>query len=126
MLLMLVWTALLGQENNGPDSSEPQIHSCAFCGGKQITHSSGTVLFCIHNGMKLHRKSGFEGDIRDNIRLSDRGETREMIILSDVSPSGFRRPPEAGGHSTVRAWRCSEGNGRDLRLDRDGRYWRMI
>jgi hypothetical protein len=126
MLLMLVGLALFGQGNNGADSSALQAHSCGFCGGKQITDTSGTILFCIHHGMKFHRNAGFEGDFRDNIRFSHRGETGELIIRSGVSPSGFRKPPEAGGHSSVRSWRCSEGEGRDLRIDRATRYWRMI
>jgi hypothetical protein len=131
MLLMLVWLALLGQGNNGADSSEVQKHPCGFCWGKRITRTSGLLLFCVPHGMKVRRAAGFEGDIRDVILFSHRGETGELIISSSVNPSGFRKPPdwfpaEAGGHSTVRAWRCSEGDGRDLRLDQRGRYWRMI
>jgi len=126
MLLVLVWLVLSGQGNNGANSSEVQKHSCGFFWGKRIAHTSGSLLFCVPHGIKVSRAAGFEGDIRDNIRLSDRGETGELIILSGVGPSGFRKPPEAGGHSTVYAWRCSEGDGRDLRIERDGRCWRMI
>src|ERR1700680_3559132 len=72
------------------------------------------------------------GDIRDVITSSHRGETGKLIVFSSTNPSGSRKvapdrlPAEANVHSTVRAWRCSEGEGRDLRIDRAGRYWRMI
>jgi hypothetical protein len=132
MLLILAFLALFGQENF-PDSAEVQIHSCQACAGKRIAHTPiGTLLFCVPRSMKVHRDSGFEGDVQDVITFSRRGVTSKLTVRSRTNPSGYRKsipdwfPAEAAGHTSVRAWRCSEGTGRDLRLDRDGRYWRFM
>ena len=132
MLLVLAWLALLSQGINGPNSAEVQLHACGFCWGKRIRHTVGTVVFCVPRGINLHHDAGFEGDIRDIITISRGGETRKLIIFSSMNPSGNRSIPSdwfpagATGHPTVHAWRCSEGDGRDLRIERDGRHWRMI
>ena len=132
LLLTLAWLALMGQENSAPNSAEVQIPSCGSCWGTRTRHTLGTIMFCVSHGIKLHRDSGCEGDIRDVMTISHRGKTGELIIYSSMNPSGNREvqrdwfPSGAPPHSTVRTWRCSEGSGRDLRLDRDGRYWRLI
>jgi hypothetical protein len=132
MLGTLALLAFFGQPAQSPDSTEVDVHSCGSCWSKRIAHTFGTMLFCVPRGMKVQRVAGFEGDIRDVITLSRRRETGKLIVFSDLNPSGNRNPPSdwlptAGTlHSKVHGWRCPEGDGRDLRIERDGRYWRMI
>jgi len=132
LLLTLAWLALMGQENSAPNSAEAQIPSCGSCWGRRARHTVGTIVFCVPHGIKPHRDASFEGDIRDVMTISSRGETGKLIIVSSTNPFGNRSiPPDwfpsgAPPHSTVHTWRCSEGSGRDLHLDRDGRYWRLI
>jgi hypothetical protein len=123
---------LLGQ-NSALNSAAAQVPSCRSCSGKRIAHTTGTVLLCVPHGMKVHRDAGFEGDIRDTITLAHRKETATLTVYSSTNPSGYRKvtPPDwfpggAAGQSSVRDWQCPEGSGRDFRLTRDGRYWRMI
>ena len=134
-MLWIIFALLfpLGQDNSTPDSAAAQVPSCRSCGGKRIAHTIGTVLFCVPHDMKVHRDAGFEGDIRDTVTHSLRKETATLTVYSSTNPSGYRKvaPPawfsaEAAGKSSVRDWRCSEGNGRDFRLTRDGRYLRLI
>ena len=128
MLLILAFLTLFGQEND-----ELQIHSFGSCRGKQIAHTLGSVLFCIPRGMKVHRNAGFEGDVQDVVTLSLRGETGKLMVHSDAYPLSGRQksmpewfPADPAAQSSVRTWRCSEGTGRDYRLSRDQRRWRMI
>ena len=114
-------------------SAESQEPSCQSCSGKQITHTIGTVVFCVPRGLKVTREAGFEGAIRDAIALST-GEKASLTIYSNLSPSGYRRPfgtpswfpADTAGSSSVRDRQCSEGAARDIRLIRNERYWRMI
>jgi hypothetical protein len=131
MVFTLAFLILLGQQNNGLDSNEVQIQPCGSCSGKRIVHTVGTVLFCVPRGMKVHRDEGFEGDSQDVVTFSRRGEIGKLIVRSSINPSGYRKStpiwfPAEAGQSTARNWRCSEGTGRDFRLTRDQRYWRMI
>jgi hypothetical protein len=132
MVVIVVLLALLSQENSDPEIGEIQRHSCELCFGKRIHHTMGTILFCVPRGMKVHRDAGFEGDVQDIITFAKRRQRSQLIVSSSTNPSGYRKfapdwfPADAPGHTSARNWRCSEGNGRDLRLDRNGRYWRMI
>jgi hypothetical protein len=132
MLITLALLAFFGQQDQSPDPNAVSVQSCGSCWSKRIAHTFGTILFCVPRGMKVQRVAGFEGDIRDVITLSRRREIGKLIVLSDGNPSGNRNPPSdwlpTNGplHSSVHAWRCTEWDGRDLRIDRDGRYWRMI
>ncbi len=131
MLWILAFLAFFGQENNSPDSAEIQIHSFGSCRGKQIVHSLGTVLFCIPRSMKVHREASFEGDIQDAVTVSVRGEMGKLMVRSSLTPFGSRKSTpdwfatDAAGQYSVRAWSCP-GSGRDFRLNRDQRRWRMM
>jgi len=132
-LLGLTLSAISAQESSVPDLAQAQVPACESCQGKRIAHTSGTILFCVPRGVKVDRDSGFEGDIHDLITLSRCGELGKLIVSSSPNSSGYPKfappdwfPAEAAGHSSVRNWRCSEGDGRDLRLARNGRNWRMI
>jgi hypothetical protein len=127
MLLILAFLALLGQEND-----ELQIHSFGSCVGKQIAHTLGTILFCIPRGMEVHRWTSFEGDTQDTITVSVRGKKGKLIVRTSSGPSGFRKHTpdwsvdDAAGQSSMRTWRCSDGDGRDFRLNRNQSYSRMM
>src|SRR5438874_6774176 len=117
MLLTLVYLALFGQGNDLPDSADLQIHSFESCRGKQISHTLGTILFCVPRSMKVRREASFEGDIQDDVTVSLRGEMGKLIVRSSSNPSGLRKHtpnwfPAERGQSSVRAWRCPEGTGR--------------
>src|SRR5271166_3809088 len=72
----------------GADPAEVQVHFCGSCQGKRIAHTIGTIFFCVPYGIKVHRDAGFEGDIRDVMTLSYRGELGELFVSSSMNPSG--------------------------------------
>ncbi|HLK18517.1 MAG TPA: hypothetical protein VKT81_06150 [Bryobacteraceae bacterium] len=131
--VMAVALALAAQTNQVSDSRE--IHLCAttHCWGKRIKqHGFGLIQFCRPFGTDFHRAAGFEGDIHDSITFSSKGETSQLIIFTanatwgpvQTKPAWFGSPEAPEG--TVHGWHCSQEKGRDFRLTKNGRSWRLL
>src|SRR5689334_1529364 len=95
MLLMLVLLPFLAQ-SVVLDLRTVNVPSCRHCWGKRIKHNLGTIQFCVPYWMDTRRVAGFEGDVRDVITLSRQGIKSELIVYSNMSPSG--------SHTARRDW----------------------
>ena len=132
---IIVLLAFLGQAPVLPSPPDELRPSCAqtSCRGKHIEHTSGVVRFCVPRGMKISRTAGFEGDIQDLVTLHQRGTVSQLLVRS-WGPFGYQKSlPDwlnsdsaKEGHSSIHAWRCSEGAGGDYRLAKDGRQSRFL
>jgi hypothetical protein len=125
--------ALAAQQ--APKQAEVEIRACSAtrCWGRRIEHGCLRGLrFCVPFGMDFHRAAGFEGDIHDSITIHSQGETNQLLIFTanvtwgpvQTSPDWFGLSDAPAG--TVRQWHCSEDEGRDFRMTRNGRSWRLL
>ena len=118
-----------------PKPADVGIRACSatHCWGKRIEHGAFRGLrFCVPFGMDFHRVAGFEGDIHDSITAQTHGETSQLLIFTanmtwgpvQTSPDSFG--PSDAPTGTVRQWHSSEDEGRDFRMKRNGRSWRLL
>ena len=125
--------ALAAQPAQVPGDVEIRACSATRCWGKRITHGFfPTLRFCLPFGMDFHRVAGFEGDIHDSITVHSKGETSQLLIFTaNLTWGPVQTNPDWFGSSdapvgTVHGWHCVENEGRDFRMTRDGRSWRLL